>query len=723
MTDAPLVPVWAFSMIDSNGEPISGAKLYCYEAGSVSTSQLCYQDSALTTAHTNPIVADSAGRFATPVYAQNLQYKFVLKDANDVTLQTVDPWSPNGSADFVVYNQGDAGAVTRTVKSRLQDVVHLDDFGATASDSDDDAATNVTAFTNAIASGAGTIILSAGTYRVNDTITPAIYQVIRGQGKTSTAVKMVDSVTGKPVWGIESHHIILEHFQTGWVSATQTTAHSVGIRFMDTAAGVNALCGWGAFRNLRIENTYTGIDVDKSGTMAGCFSWHFEDLYIREFEESGIYNHPTGAGNSGDVYENVYIANARAGTQETGTMLDIREASSVTFNLVNLEANRLDADKPLLYLQNVTGFSINGLHIEDVDMDNHTGSDNGIIELSDKCIGVFNGIRVDGVTIPATADRLALFKIKTTNTAAAYQPRVTVDGVSIIDTTGIVPATAWNLVQTNANLSSANGARLSVRNIHTEKAFDGTVYNGDADFLWFYASDGGDTMLMDTLRVDTEIELGDGGPKVLWGSGSPEGSVTAPIGSTFHRDDGGAGTAYYTKESGSGNTGWSAALTSGVNQLTQHGTTHTSVSSGTQISWTSIPAGVQYIRLVYFNHSASLGEDLVLTMGDSGGEETSGYYGTTSNGPSANVDWDSASNVAAEITRGAGASDVVHGCIELTLMTSNEWQISALSNTKGGSQHNASGYKALSAELTSVFLQMESGASFDGGGDYILYYQ
>jgi len=41
-----------------------------------------------------------------------------------------------------------------------------------------------------------------------------------------------------------------------------------------------------------------------------------------------------------------------------------------------------------------------------------------------------------------------------------------------------------------------------------------------------------------------------------WGSGTPEGAVTAPIGAVFHRTDGGAGTSFYVKESGAGNTGW-----------------------------------------------------------------------------------------------------------------------------------------------------------------------
>ncbi|MFT9496603.1 pyocin knob domain-containing protein [Anaerosolibacter sp.] len=42
------------------------------------------------------------------------------------------------------------------------------------------------------------------------------------------------------------------------------------------------------------------------------------------------------------------------------------------------------------------------------------------------------------------------------------------------------------------------------------------------------------------------------------GSGSPEGVVTAPVGTLYRRTDGGVGTTFYVKESGTGNTGWVA---------------------------------------------------------------------------------------------------------------------------------------------------------------------
>ncbi len=47
-------------------------------------------------------------------------------------------------------------------------------------------------------------------------------------------------------------------------------------------------------------------------------------------------------------------------------------------------------------------------------------------------------------------------------------------------------------------------------------------------------------------------------PLELTGNSSPEGVIAAPIGSVFTRLDGGAGTTFYYKESGTGNTGWIA---------------------------------------------------------------------------------------------------------------------------------------------------------------------
>jgi hypothetical protein len=72
--------------------------------------------------------------------------------------------------------------------------------------------------------------------------------------------------------------------------------------------------------------------------------------------------------------------------------------------------------------------------------------------------------------------------------------------------------------------------------------------------LWYcgsYASGGDGNLWTTTLAYpDGRIDAS--------GSGSPEGVLAAPVGSTYRRTDGGTGTSFYVKESGTGNTGWAA---------------------------------------------------------------------------------------------------------------------------------------------------------------------
>ncbi len=82
---------------------------------------------------------------------------------------------------------------------------------------------------------------------------------------------------------------------------------------------------------------------------------------------------------------------------------------------------------------------------------------------------------------------------------------------------------------------------------------------------WFPGADNtyalGDSSLRWTNVYGTNLRPGAG--TAIWtsGTGSPEGVVTAPVGSLFTRTDGGADTTLYRKESGTGNTGWAATET------------------------------------------------------------------------------------------------------------------------------------------------------------------
>lgn len=69
------------------------------------------------------------------------------------------------------------------------------------------------------------------------------------------------------------------------------------------------------------------------------------------------------------------------------------------------------------------------------------------------------------------------------------------------------------------------------------------------DWVIGVADEQGRLQLMNPVRI---------GSLTMYGTGSPEGVHAAPVGYLFHRLDGGAGTAIYVKETGTGNTGWTA---------------------------------------------------------------------------------------------------------------------------------------------------------------------
>jgi hypothetical protein len=70
---------------------------------------------------------------------------------------------------------------------------------------------------------------------------------------------------------------------------------------------------------------------------------------------------------------------------------------------------------------------------------------------------------------------------------------------------------------------------------------------------WVIRNEFTDCIVTGTLWLNSGETLG-----IFTGTGSPEGVVSADVGSTFHRTDGGTSTTLYVKESGTGNTGWVA---------------------------------------------------------------------------------------------------------------------------------------------------------------------
>lgn len=92
-------------ILDSNGDPVSGAKLNFYLTGTTTRADT-YTDSDLTTEHANPVIASAAG-FVEPIYLDpTVTYKCVITTSNDVALPdgTTDPVQSSLDADVTGLN-------------------------------------------------------------------------------------------------------------------------------------------------------------------------------------------------------------------------------------------------------------------------------------------------------------------------------------------------------------------------------------------------------------------------------------------------------------------------------------------------------------------------------------------------------------------------------------------------------------------------------------------
>ena len=109
-------------VLNSSGQPYSGAKLYIYQTGTTTALSL-YSDEALATPAANPVVADSAGYFAN-VFIAETKFKAVIKDSSDVTLKTLDPVYSIGASDAVsAANVSFDGTAIGYAATNVQDAI------------------------------------------------------------------------------------------------------------------------------------------------------------------------------------------------------------------------------------------------------------------------------------------------------------------------------------------------------------------------------------------------------------------------------------------------------------------------------------------------------------------------------------------------------------------------------------------------------------------------
>lgn len=199
MTIGSAAVISTHQFFNGNGKPLFGGLLYTYLAGTT-TNTTTWSDAALTVANTNPVVLDADGRCSL-FFDDSVVYKLVLKSSTGVTQWTADYQRSQGNvpqlksdlasssgSSLIGFTQSGTGAVSRSVESKLRDVISVKDFGA-ISDGSDNSSYFQTAIIACAAAGGGTVFVPAGTYFINTTLTIPSNVVLKGAGRGSTILR------------------------------------------------------------------------------------------------------------------------------------------------------------------------------------------------------------------------------------------------------------------------------------------------------------------------------------------------------------------------------------------------------------------------------------------------------------------------------------------------------------------------------------------------------
>ena len=302
---------------DNSGVILSGGKLYSYAAGT-STPQATYTSASGSTAHSNPIVLDSAGRVATGEIwlTAGSNYKFALYTSANVLITTWDNITGiNGTgiatnAANVQYDPAGTGAVSTTVQAKLRQTRNVIDFGAVGDGSTD----NTTAIQNAMtAAGPGTLLFPDGVFNISGALTVPLGLKIQGTYRlgqngnvsgTTGGTRIVQTgtgttvaaTTGTPFGNSTGNYGLTVASATGMAVGKVISIAGAGVNGTTLYSKIAAIAGttitldslWTTYVTSATVRVQTGVNIfelhntgyDNSGTQIDILGNAFEGLWL-----------------------------------------------------------------------------------------------------------------------------------------------------------------------------------------------------------------------------------------------------------------------------------------------------------------------------------------------------------------------------------------------------------------------------------------------------------
>jgi hypothetical protein len=151
------------------------------------------------------------------------------------------------------------------------------------------------------------------------------------------------------------------------------------------------------------------------------------------------------------------------------------------------------------------------------------------------------------------------------------------------------------------------------------------------------------------------------------------------------------------------------AVKNEIDAKTSNLQTAVTLTTQTEVDFSSIPAGVEEIKVFIVNGSLSGTSDIMVQIGDSGGFETSGYVGNVSNDSGSSTSYTNGFHLTQNIT---SSPDVVQISATLNLVdaSTNTWVIhGGYARTDNSHTGETIGSKSLSGTLDSIKITAVNG--------------
>ena len=616
---ASLTPSPKMQFLDASGAPLVGGKLYSYAAGTT-TPLATYTDYGGGTPNANPVILDSRGE--ANVWLGTSLYKLKLTNSVDAEIWTVDNVSGQASLSSLAASSGSSlvgtiavgtGAVTRTVQSKLNDYVSVKDFGAIGNGTTDDTASIQACIDALSVSGRGGVVyLPPGQYKVTSNLnitwpnatteTSLARVVLRGAGSGLTFILDYRTSVGSngcitydfsASGGASNHYLktitggfsLIKSINATSFSLPSTIIPGTGtglylnmvpsgvyedIQIMGYSTCLNAVdCLGGEFRNMVISQCDIGINMAVSTfsspnavvmdhvTVNISNSWGVK-VYggaVSMYGCSFSFNGPSGAGApNGAVYQQ--LDSLHKAITIDGCWFETNFGAADVY-IYGAAATGSVAAASITNCQFVRAANYASGSTNDIAVNLSSGTNCDLVVMN--CgfmrapVAVPNASTKYISVIGAAAANCRMSLIGNNYQSTTESPLVSGTDASAILTSLVLQETGGSQtirlkpVASTAWLDINNGAAYAVPGSGgglAPPATD-TQYLGLPSFRWLRA-------------YLNQINLGPSEVIVTSGSGSPEGVVTAGVGSLYTNTGGSTSTTLYVKTSGSGNTGWTA---------------------------------------------------------------------------------------------------------------------------------------------------------------------